>query len=210
MSSGRDRATQGFAELRFRVNDLLARRGSKRSEQCTVEPGELSIGSVAATREPASVHVELESVNDGIRAVATVEYAWQGECRRCLGAAAGTSTISMLDLFVEDPDAYEGSEAHLLPQHGHEPAGDPGDSPEEIDAEVRELVDGWVDLSESVREAMLLGLPLAPLCDEVCAGPAPGEFPVGLHHGDRDPGGEPPGDPRWAGLEDLHFDPEDP
>jgi uncharacterized protein len=50
-----------------------------------------------------------------------------------------------------------------------------------------------------VRDALLLALPLAPLCEEACAGPEPGGHPLGA-------GGEPVPDDRWAALKDLKFD----
>ncbi len=174
-----------------------------------VDPGELSIGDVRTAGAPAAVQVELESVNDGIRATTTVEYAWEGRCRRCLGTASGTARISTVDLFVEDPAAYGGSEAHLVPEHEDHAYRDLDDAPEEIDAEIRQLTDGWVDLSGSVRDALLLGLPLAPLCDERCEGPSPEEFPVGLDRGEAAPTPRSTADPRWAALADLRFDQDD-
>ncbi len=55
-----------------------------------------------------------------------------------------------------------------------------------------------IDLEPMVRDAVLLALPLAPLCTADCEGPAPDQFPTG-----------PPADdavildPRWAALRDL-------
>src|SRR5690606_40148714 len=36
-----------------------------------------------------------------------------------------------------------------------------------------------IDLAEVAREALLLALPLAPLCRDDCTGPAPDAFPTG-------------------------------
>ena len=52
-----------------------------------------------------------------------------------------------------------------------------------------------------VRDAVLLALPLAPLCADACAGPAPDEFPTGPVATE-----EQPVDPRWAALTQLEFD----
>ena len=57
-----------------------------------------------------------------------------------------------------------------------------------------------------VRDAVLLALPLAPLCGDDCRGPAPEAFPTGVGDDDR-PG--PLADPRWAALAELDFEPEE-
>ena len=56
-----------------------------------------------------------------------------------------------------------------------------------------------IDLEPVVRDAVLLALPLAPLCADDCAGPAPDAVPY------RAAGGRAhlPLDPRWAALRDL-------
>jgi uncharacterized metal-binding protein YceD (DUF177 family) len=50
-----------------------------------------------------------------------------------------------------------------------------------------------------VRDAVLLALPLAPLCQEACAGPEPEAHPLGADDDLRP-------DDRWAALEQLKFD----
>ena len=64
-----------------------------------------------------------------------------------------------------------------------------------------------VDLEPVVRDAALLSLPLAPLCREDCAGPAPDAFPATVE-GEDEPadGDEPARDPRWAALDELRFE----
>ena len=55
-----------------------------------------------------------------------------------------------------------------------------------------------LDLEPVLREALALALPLAPLCDEACAGPDPEAHPVGTRHAartdedERRPAGRPP------------------
>jgi uncharacterized protein len=63
------------------------------------------------------------------------------------------------------------------------------------------LTSDEIDLEPVVREAVLLALPLAPLCDEGCLGPAPERFPATVEDGDV--AEEPPRDPRWAALDQL-------
>ena len=60
-----------------------------------------------------------------------------------------------------------------------------------------------VDLEPVIRDGVLLHLPLAPLCREDCAGPAPESFPALVVP---DAPAEPPRDPRWAALDALHLE----
>ena len=59
-----------------------------------------------------------------------------------------------------------------------------------------------IDLEPLIREAVLLDLPVAPLCGDDCRGPAPDTYPA-EPAADPDPDAEPPRDPRWAALDDL-------
>jgi uncharacterized protein len=221
MSSTEDLTDGGLRGLRFKVTDLRRRPGSRMTERRVIQPVGLedsrsvTIGEVRVGSVPATVDVDIESLNDGVRVRATVEYGWEGACRRCLGTARGTTTSEILELFVDDPASYEGSEGGLVTESsvaessGTEGNFVPGGSGTgEADGEARKLTNGWVDLSESVRDALLLGLPLAPLCTEGCAGPAPEEFPVAAQPDDVATTPVSTGDPRWAALNDLRFDPE--
>ena len=83
--------------------------------------------------------------------------------------------------------------------------------PRPVEGETYPLADDTVDLEPMVRDAVLLALPLAPLCGDDCLGPAPDVFPAVVEgdgpvdDGDRE-AAEPPADPRWAALDELRFD----
>ena len=63
-----------------------------------------------------------------------------------------------------------------------------------------------IDLEPVVRDAVLLSLPLAPLCADDCPGP-PGALPGRVEPPTtRDEPARTAGDPRWAALDDLRFD----
>ena len=62
------------------------------------------------------------------------------------------------------------------------------------------LVDHEVDLEPLVRDAVLLELPLAPLCRADCQGLCP--F-CGVNRNDEACGCEAPADPRWSALDVL-------
>ncbi len=123
----------------------------------------------------------VEAIGDDIVVSGTLGAPWEGECRRCLGEVSGELDVTVREVFERRP----------------------------TEGETYPLGDGTVDLGPMVREAVLLALPLAPLCSEVCAGPDPERFPARPPDvdGDDDSGqGERPRDPRWAVLDELRFD----
>jgi uncharacterized protein len=169
------------SSLRIGVTELRRRPGN-RAEVRRVVPLDGMAVSTAAVPEGADgvVEVTLESLSDGVTARGTVTVPWEGECRRCLETTSGTLVAPIDEVYKDDPD-----EGETLPISG--------------DA---------IDLGQVVHDAVILGLPLAPLCREDCAGPEPGQFPVGAADaGDAEPDeADRPVDPRWAALEELRFD----
>lgn len=128
--------------------------------------------------------VALEAMTDGrITATGAITAAWTGECRRCLRPVEGELAVDVQEVFEPHP-------------------------PE--DAETYRLDGDHLDLEPMVRDAVLLALPLAPLCEDACAGPDPEDHPVqpagDAGEGDDGDEGERPVDPRWAALGDLKFD----
>ena len=159
------------------VADLLRRPGSSRHDVVEAPLEELA---VIDTRLPAGapvrVDVRVESVNEGVVATGTVSAPWEGICRRCLEPVTGELRADVLEVFEAEP-----SEGETL------------------------FLDGdRIDLEPVAREAVLLGLPLAPLCREDCKGLCP---TCGADLDDGECACEPvTSDPRWAGLEGLRFD----
>ena len=98
-----------------------------------------------APGEPVVCDVGLEAVHSGVLATGSVEAKWIGTCRRCLEPASGAIVASVQELFESEPRVGESY-----------PLG-----PEQL------------DLEPMVREAVLLELPLAPLCRDDCAGLCP-------------------------------------
>lgn len=138
----------------------------------------------AAVPDDANVvaELDLELLVDGhLTAAGTLRAPWEGACRRCLQPVAGELAIEVQEVF----------EPH------------PAD-----DADTYPLGADRVDLEPMIRDAVLLALPLAPLCRDDCPGPDPDEHPVTVE-GDDDALGDddgPPADPRWAALGELRFD----
>jgi uncharacterized protein len=127
-----------------------------------------------------SVAVAVESTASGsVSVTGEVRAPWMGDCRRCLEPVTGELTTDVAEVFQTRP----------------------------VDGETYPLVDELVDLEPLVRDAVLLALPLAPLCADDCLGPRPEAFPV---EPEADPvvddEAAPPRDPRWAALDGLAED----
>lgn len=168
--------------LRIGVLELRRRPGTERDVRVSTPLPDLGITSA---RVPAGAEVvvdaTLEAIEGAVTLTGTVSAPWEGECRRCLELVTGTVEATVSEVFEPHP-----TEGQTYPLEGDE-----------------------VDLEPVVRDAVLLGLPLAPLCREDCPGPAPDAFPTTVEgaapDGEADEG-EPPRDPRWAALDELHLE----
>ena len=174
----------GARPLVVGVADLRRQPGSRRRLQRTVALDGLAVSS-ARVPDGAEIglDLELEALSNGLTATGTITVPWQGECRRCLREVRSESVAEVREVFEPSP----------------------------VEGETYPLGDDLVDLEPMVRDAVLLTLPLAPLCDEGCRGPAPEAFPAvvegseAVADGDEGPA-DGPADPRWAALDALRFD----
>ena len=161
--------------LQVGVTELLAHPGIRRELHTSVVLDGLE---TTAARVPeggeVAVDLVLEAIGGGaLTATGTVGAPWQGDCRRCLEPVEGSAEVDVREIFESHP----------------------------TEGETYALGGEQIDLEPMVRDAVLLALPLAPLCAETCAGPAPDAFPTGpVSESD------PPSDPRWAALSELEFD----
>ncbi len=156
------------------VADLVNRPGARRHERVVGTLGHLQVGDASVPAEArVSVDVLLEWVADGVLASGHVQAGWVGDCRRCLGPVGGELRVEFRELF--EHDSREGESYPLRNDH--------------------------LDLAPLGREALLLDLPLAPLCAAECRGLCP-TCGADLNRGDCEcvPEG---GDPRWAALDVL-------
>ena len=91
-----------------------------------------------------AVDVLLEGVAEGVLVTATVQAPLVGECARCLDLFASSTEVRFTELFARDAS--------------------------EEDADGYLLVGDLLDLEPALRDALVLELPLAPLCAEDCPG----------------------------------------
>lgn len=172
--------------LTVNVAELLARPGRRRRLQrrapvAEVAPEGLAVlDAVITPAAEARVDVELESLTDGLVATGRVEAPWTAHCRRCLVAVSGVASSEVRELFRGNA----GPDDDAFPLAGEQ-----------------------VDLAPMVREALLLELPLAPLCRADCAGLC---TECGADRNQGDCGcATPVSDPRWAALDALLAEPDD-
>ncbi len=127
--------------------------------------------------EGAMVHADLGLCSDpgGVTASGTVSTDWVGECRRCGGAVEGRVVAAVRERYVPEDAADEDEDAYRM-------------------------VDDVIDLEPLVRDAVLLELPLAPLCAETCLGLCP---QCGTNWNESPCDCRPAADPRWAPLDEL-------
>ena len=96
------------------------------------------------------LEVQLEGVAEGVLVTATVDAPLVGECARCLESFTSETTVRFQELFTL---AGEDSQA-----------GEPGDEEDSY----RLDAGGLLDLEPALRDAVVLELPLSPLCEEGC------------------------------------------
>jgi len=101
--------------------------------------------SVVPLGAEAECDITLRPFDGGIDAVGTVSAPWVGICRRCATPVTGELSIAVRERF--------------------------GDAPIGED-EWYPIVDDTIDLGPLVRDAIVLELPMAPLCREDCRGSA--------------------------------------
>ncbi|MFC4906255.1 YceD family protein [Actinomadura gamaensis] len=157
---------------------LSRQPGSERRVHLTVPaPENFGIEMVRVPEgAPMELDIRLEAVLEGVLVTGTATVPLEGECARCLDPIASEFEANFQELFVY-PDTRSG--------------GNAGDD------ELR-LEDDLIDLEPVLRDAVVLQLPLSPLCRDDCPGLCP-ECGVRLadagpdHHHDA-------ADPRWAAL----------
>jgi len=157
--------------------------------------------------DPPSLHLEGEkefALRPGARLVCHVELV-DGSTIHVRGRLSGSLETECARCLEPYP-LVVGQELDLfyLPRA----KGEPQEQEEEVELSDRDVVVGYydgdrLDLGEAMREQIVLGLPLKPLCREDCRGRCPS---CGRDRNRQDcacPPAEEPGDPRFANLRKL-------
>ena len=162
--------------LVFDTRSLGRRAGTEKTLDRVVEaPADLGHDVIGvAEGSPIDIELRLEAVMDGVLATGTASAHVVGECVRCLRTIDEELVVDLQELYVYEPSDDEDELA---------------------------LEDDLLDLEPVLRDAVVLALPLNPVCDPECPGLCP-ECGARLAddpdhtHGDAI-------DPRWAALSEL-------
>jgi len=171
--------------LVFSTVDLGRSPGSVHTQTRSVPaPAHVHAG-LAGVPEGAEIplRVLMTAVSEGVLVSATARAPVTAECARCLEPVHHQVEVSLQELF-EYPEA-DGAEAD---------GGDAGDG--------YALQGDLFDLEPALHDALVLALPLAPLCREDCPGLC---VDCGVQLAVAGPGHEhgPVVDPRWASLQQV-------
>jgi uncharacterized protein len=168
------------------VVNIAALRPAAGGRHHVVRSGRLDGLAITSSSVPADADVvvdaDLEVVDGGVVLTGVVASTWVGECRRCLRPVTGELVATVREVFERVPRAGEGQVI-------------------DTDAETYPLTGDTLDLSAMARDALLLDLPLAPLCSADCAGLCP-TCGTDLADGSCDCT-EAVGNPVWAALDAL-------
>jgi uncharacterized protein len=144
------------------------------------EPHEFAPRALAETdvfpEAVVNVRVRLESFIGGLCAKGRVEAPWHGVCRRCSAPVLGLASVVVNERFIDERGPGD-EEAYLI-EHN------------------------FVDLAPLAHDAILLDLPLAPLCRSDCRGLC---LYCGIDRNEATCVCQAPLDPRWATLDGLQL-----
>lgn len=172
------------------IRDLGRRAGAmQRLTRSVIAPGGLGVG-LARVPEGTDLELDLrlESVVEGVLVTGTVGTTVHAECARCLEPFTWDEDTDIQELFVYPAEDARG---HRVP---HPPVG-------EDDEDALPIIEGdLIDLEPTVRDAVVLRLPIAPTCQDDCLGLCSA---CGVRLDDHPGHGHENTDPRWAALSAL-------
>jgi uncharacterized protein len=160
----------------------------QRVQRSVPAPADLGLGGVVGVPEGADIELDLrfEAVMEGVLVSGTARAPLAGECVRCLDA-------------IDSATAVEFQELYLYPDRAEEAGA-------EADEDVRVVEGELIDLEPTLRDAVVLALPLAPLCRDDCPGLCP---QCGTRLADDPTHQHETTDLRWAALAELRIEGND-
>jgi uncharacterized protein len=135
------------------------------------------------------LEVRFEAVSEGVLVTGTAIAPLAGECARCLAPLTSSVTVGFQELYLYPESRHDKHDKH--------------DDQEEQDAgELYHLDGDLLDLEPAFRDAVVLALPMSPLCREDCPGLCV-ECGARLADAGPDHRHDAAVDPRWAALQQL-------
>jgi uncharacterized protein len=176
------------------IRNLPRRPGSMETVIRTVSaPAELGVAMARVPEgSPIELDLRLESVMEGVLVSGTADLEIAAECSRCLDPVSWHEDIDLAELF-----RYPATDARgALVEEDEDDDEDP----------LPEVQDDLIDLLPILRDAVVIDLPLAPLCSDDCLGLCStcgfrlAEDPQHAHEEI---------DPRWSALSALAQEPDE-
>ena len=189
----------------FSCFDLPRRAGEMREYELTLtEHEDMGIPFFGIPNgEAIEIDLRIAAVSEGVLASAAVRALAFGECTRCLDRIELEVDEEFHELYLYESDPRAKSNKA---RSGRSDRSDRSDREEreiivEDEDEVLTMEGDYIDLEPPVRDALILNLPVNPLCSEDCLGLCPG---CGVKWIDLpEEHGHDQVDIRWAGLEKL-------
>jgi uncharacterized protein len=188
----------------FNTHDLPHRAGEMREHQLSLLLSEPLGVDLLAIKPGERIEVELRitSVDEGVLATGEITAVATGECGRCLDPITWPIDEAFTELFYYETAASRAAEkgkkgAKSISRR---------EEKKDIDLEADELtfmIGDEIDLELPIRDAVILNLPVNPLCSDECPGLCQGcgekwiNLPADHAHN--------PEDPRWAALKGLNL-----
>ncbi len=188
----------------FNTHDLPHRAGEMREYQLSLPVSE-AIGVDLLSIKPTqviSVELRITSVDEGVLATGEITALATGECGRCLDPINWPIDEAFTELFYYETAASRAIEKGKKGGKNFAKR----DEKKDVDLEADELtfmIGDEIDLELPIRDAVILNLPVNPLCSEECPGLCQGcgekwiNLPADHAHN--------PEDPRWAALKGLNL-----
>lgn len=173
------------------VRALQRRPGTMTTIERTVPAPEHLGVAMARVPEgsPIVLDLRLESVLEGVLVTGTADLEVTAECSRCLEPFDWHQEVDLTELFAYPPTDARGAVV---------------EEEDESEDPLPVLQGDLIDLQPTLRDAVVLDLPLAPLCRADCPGLCP---TCGVRLVDAPQHTHEVTDPRWAALAALR-DPE--
>lgn len=141
----------------FSCHDLPRRAGEMRAYELEFDEHE-SIGvPLLAVPGDGVIYVDLrlEAVDQGVLATGEVRAEAIGECTRCLDPVTFDIDERFLELFHYEVDPRQKSKNEIIVEE---------------EDELLEMDGDFINLDGPIRDALILNLPINPLCSEDCEG----------------------------------------
>jgi len=188
----------------FNTHDLPHRAGEMREHQLSLLLSEPLGVDLLAIKPGESIEVELRitSVDEGVLATGEITAVATGECGRCLDPITWPIDEAFTELFYYETAASRAAEKGKKRAKSISKREEKKDIDLEAD-ELTFMIGDEIDLELPIRDAVILNLPVNPLCSDECPGLCQGcgekwiNLPAEHAHN--------PEDPRWAALKGLNL-----